>query len=723
MKSTVARGVLRAASTCILAVLAGFSIAAQQEYRLRVTVGLVQVDATVTTAQGNPVPDLKAGDFRVLLDGKMQELKYCNYVAPAEAPGPPPDGKSATEAKPIDARQPAIPAESIKREDVRRTIVLFIGDLLTSAESMAAIRAGLKTFVQEQVRPGDLAAIVRSSAGLGALQDFTPDRRMLLAAADQVGWTPHAIGIGGATAYEMIGQPSLGGMHALNVAQLDKIGSIERATLATTESLLKVVRGMAGLPGRKSVILLSDALRLFSPNEMDDAGKPENGTGAFSGPIYESMRRVVDASVRAGVVIYAIDTRGLTSLRPLASDHLKPLGSDSAAGGGAIPATPQTAPPELQGDWTWNMADGRRTEYRDAQWGAMFVSSQTGGFMITESNRIDAGLKRVMADQRGYYALGFQPPAQAMRPDSSGRHDFHRMTVEVLRPGLKVRSHAGFFGVGDEERLATPRPELQLLKSLESPFQAFDINLEVETSYLRAKNDYFLRATLYITGKDVVFSGPPIHRAGVLHVILRAFNATGGTLEGGIDQVRRIDLNEEGYERAQKYGLIYTTLLPVTKPGPYQVRAACRDEATGKIGTGGDFVSIPKQSAGMRLSGIVFQHALGTDDHVVPAVGPSVYAPGQIARFAYQIASAGPQAKAERLAMRTRLFRDGVQTWESTAMPVEADEKKMANFFARGSLEVPRGLEPGKYMLRVDIVEKVHPDTVSAWQWAKLTVQ
>jgi VWFA-related protein len=541
---------------------------------------------------------------------------------------------------------------------------------------------------------------------------------MLMAAVDQVGWTPHAIGIGGASAYETIGQPSLQAIGPLDMAQADKIDSVERATLATTASLLRVVRGMADLPGRKSVILLSDALRLTSPDEMDPTGNTENGSGAFLGPIYQSMRQVVDESVRAGVVLYAIDTRGLASLRATASDRLKPAGTD---GGG-------TPPSVLQGDWTRNMTEGRRTEYTDAQWGAMFVSSQTGGFMITESNRIEAGLARVMADQRGYYLLGFQPPAEAMQPDSTGRLDYHRLKIELVRPGLKVRSHAGFFGVADEELPASPRPELQLLKSLDSPFQTSDIGMEVETSYIGGKNDYFIRATLYIDGKDVAFDGPPIHRTGVLHVILRAFNATGGTLEGGIDQMRRIDLNEEGYERARQYGLIYTTLLAVAKPGAYQVRAACGDQVTGKIGTGGDFVFIPKpKGSGLRLSGIVFQHALGTDDHVVPAAGPSAYSPGQSASFAFQIASSGPRPKAERLTLRTRLFRDGVQVWESASMPVSSpvttDARKTASFFARGSLEIPKGLDPGKYLLRVDIGEKERPDEVSAWQWAKLTVQ
>jgi VWFA-related protein len=225
----------------------------------------VQVDATVTDAQGNPAPDLKAGDFRVLLDGKPQEIKHCNYIRFSEAPKP---SLAATapvmDAKAATAAHPAMPAEPMHREDVRRTIALFVGDLLTSAESMPGIRAGLKKFVQEQIRPGDLVAVVRSSAGLGALQDFTPDKHMLMAAVDQVGWTPHAIGIGGASAYQQIGQPTLAGFLSLDLAQLDKIDSTERATLATTAALLQVVRGMADLPGRKSVIFISDALRLTS---------------------------------------------------------------------------------------------------------------------------------------------------------------------------------------------------------------------------------------------------------------------------------------------------------------------------------------------------------------------------------------------------------------------------------------------------------------------------
>ncbi len=662
----------------ILALLAGLAAPAQEEYRLRVSVDLVQVDAMVTDAQGNPVPDLKAGDFRVLLDGKPQDLKYCNFVrvndvAAAAQPAEPDAGATVS--------HPAMPAQPVRREDVRRTIVLFVGDLLTSSESIPAIRAGLKNFVQEQMRPGDLAAIVRSGAGLGALQDFTTDRQMLMAAIDQVRWSTNALGIGGASAYEAMGKPGLQGITALDLAQLDKIDSIERATLATTWSLLKVVRGMAQLPGRKSLIILSDGLRLTSPDEMDPFGNTATGSGAFLAPIYKSMRDVVDESVRAGVVLYAIDTRGQSSLLATASDRLKDPGASVSA---------------------------RRDDYRDNQWGGMFISSQTGGFMITEANHIDAALARVMADQRGYYLLAFQPPAEAMQPDASGAPAYHHLKIESVRPGLAVRSHAGFFGVAGEAPGAPPVPRLQLSQPIESA----GIRLDVEAGYLAGKRE-FMRTTVYIDGNDVLFQGPPIHRTGVLHLVVRAFNANGGMLAGGIDQIRRIDLDEAGYERAQKYGLIYTALLPAPKPGPYRVRVACRDEATGRSGAGSDFVSIPEMKGkALRLSGIVFQHDLGTDNHILPATMPRVYSGGQRVAFVVRIWPAPP---ADGLLMLTRLYRNGTQVWESAPTPV-------AGPTAAGSFEVPRGLDPGSYLVRVEVAGKA-ADNALAWQWARLTLR
>jgi VWFA-related protein len=695
------------------------------DFRIRISVNLVQVDATVTDSRGKPVSDLTAADFQILLDGKPRTITSCNFIQAGGGPAPPPTVAPPAVPKQLEAALPPMPVAPLKREQVRRTVVFFVDDLSMSSESVPAVRNSLRKFIEQKLQPGDLAAIVRASAGLGALQDFTNDRRLLLAAAGQVRWNPG--GRGGISAYTQVGtNPPEGLIIGTTLGQEETISRIRNYTVAVASSLRRLVHGMADLPGRKSVVILSDSLPIRTPDDIEylgtqsvggnPAGAPAVGSGT-GGPILAGMRRVIDESVRAGVVIYAIDTRGLNSLRAQAADRPSPAPAPEFAGpggsGGGIA--------QADGDWIWDAMRVRRDEYSEGQWGAMFLATQTGGFMVTEANFIDAGIEQVMNEQSGYYVLTFTPPPEALAPGRDGKPLYHRLKVEVRRSGLRVRSHQGFFGVADDDLAAASlRPELQLAAALESPFRPSGVSMEIQSGFLNArKNDSFIRTAVILDGRDLAMSGPPLHRTGIIHLMVRAFAVSGDQIRGGINQTLRIDLNEEGYERALKYGLIYTALLPVAKPGPYQVRAACRDESTGKMGAASDFVVVPKLK-GLALSGIVFQHSLGVEDHVRPATGARSYAPGERAEFALQVINA-PDAP---LIMRTRLFRDGSQVHEGPPQPVDAGSPKVAGrFLTHAAIAIPADLAPGDYLLRVDIEDQLPPPShARAWQWARLTV-
>ena len=69
-------------------------------------------------------------------------------------------------------------------------IALVVDDLGLAFDSVARVRGALKKFVDEQMQPGDLVAIVRTGAGMGALQQFTADKRVLYAAIDWVRFNP-----------------------------------------------------------------------------------------------------------------------------------------------------------------------------------------------------------------------------------------------------------------------------------------------------------------------------------------------------------------------------------------------------------------------------------------------------------------------------------------------------------------------------------------------------
>src|SRR5205807_10500939 len=110
--------------------------------------------------------------------------------------------------KAIDKNAPPPPPMRLKPEDIRRTIAIVVDDLGLAFESTYYVRRALKKFVDEQMQPGDLVAIIRSSGGMGALQSFTADKRQLYAAIERVKWYP--AGRSGVAAFGPMEPPTAG---------------------------------------------------------------------------------------------------------------------------------------------------------------------------------------------------------------------------------------------------------------------------------------------------------------------------------------------------------------------------------------------------------------------------------------------------------------------------------------------------------------------------------
>jgi VWFA-related protein len=148
----------------------------------RIAVDVVSIDAVVTDNNGDIVRDLTAADFEVLQDGKRRPVTAAKFVAVtpdavarAEAVGPTKRGSGAA-AGTIGA--------PITRQQVRRTLVVVVDDLGLTGQSIGNLLAGLRRFVDAEVQPDDLAAIVRTGVSNGLLQSLTNDRRVLHAAID-----------------------------------------------------------------------------------------------------------------------------------------------------------------------------------------------------------------------------------------------------------------------------------------------------------------------------------------------------------------------------------------------------------------------------------------------------------------------------------------------------------------------------------------------------------
>jgi VWFA-related protein len=349
------------------------------------TVEVVQVDAVVTDSKGKYVTDLVASDFEIHEDGRKQTISNCTYVSPEST-------------EPPAAVTPLV--HLVQRESVRRTIAVVVDDLGLSFESTVWARNALHHFIDHQMQAGDLVAIVRASAGLGALQQFTSDRRMLHAAVDAIRF--NLTGRGAVAAFSMpglhgggesggmanFGQGAAAGAAAVAAAKarLENFAAARERDrqLHLTAGSLGAVRfvlgGLLRMPGRKAIVLVSQGFPMF-----DESGD--------SSGVFNAIRTLVDLANRASVVIYGFDPAGLK------------------ATGGIKCAS-------------------------EIQAGLCGLSADTGGFFVAGNNDLKGELARILEDQRGYYLIGYTPDAVSSRRGRA-KEAYHRITVRVRRPRLQ----------------------------------------------------------------------------------------------------------------------------------------------------------------------------------------------------------------------------------------------------------------------------------------------
>src|SRR5256714_5777649 len=342
---------------------------------VRITTNLVQVDAVVTDRNGKLVTDLKPEEVEIFEDGHKQKITHFTYNLTETAPT-----ERVAKSAAIDKTAPPIPTSRIRLEDIKRTIAIVVDDLGLSFESTHFVRRALKKFVDEQMQPGDLVAIIRTSGGMGALQQFTSDKRQLQAAVERVKW--NANGRSGVSPFEAI-QPPTAGAHGAEIDQAsDDLNDFRKDMFAvgTLGAVSYVVKGLKGLPGRKSILLVSDGFRIYN---LDD---PTRNYLA-----QERMRRLIDEAGRASVVIYTMNATGLQTLGFTAADNLSNP-NEATGGAGAENLNKQ-------------MSD-RRNEAFETQQGLDFLARQTGGIAIRNTNDLSGGVRRGVADQKGFFLGG-----------------------------------------------------------------------------------------------------------------------------------------------------------------------------------------------------------------------------------------------------------------------------------------------------------------------------
>jgi VWFA-related protein len=426
--------------------------------------------------------------------------------------------------------------------------------------------------------------------------------------------------------------------------------------------LIWAIQGLRNLSGRKAVVLFSHH---------------------FAAPA-----SVIDLANRAGVAIYVIDPHGVDI-------------------SGQI--VPSTAP--------------YRRLARDT--GGLFLLSSPGA-------NLTADLGKVVDDLSGYYLIGYR--ADRSENELSGKPMRHTVQVKVLHKDLLVRARTGSIDL-PKSAPAGPAPRTtaeRLRDALASPFNAGTIRLRLDATCAASAPDSkthlrqpVLRAMFVADGKDVRFTDVPPDRKGGSYSVLIAVFRQDGTAETSQQRSFRFDLTAHDAAALAASGLHGAMNVELSKPGPYQIRAAVRDENSGETGSAYLFVDVPD----FNRSQIVLSNIQLSKPVDASKAGPvewDAYAAGTTVHFECQVFGfrVGPQPpRNPRIDMQVRLFANAsdAPVVDSGLIPVPSST--LAENYLAGSLRIGSGFEPGDYTVQVLAYDRrAAPRKQIAAQWTHITV-
>jgi VWFA-related protein len=410
-----------------------------QRPTFRLDANFVRVDI-YPTADGKPVTDLTAEDFEVLEDGVPQQIETFERV---EIAGQTPVGQRRDPNNVADMRAQA--------ENPRaRVFVIFLDTGGTELSGSHAMQRSLVSMLDQMLAPDDLFAVMtpqmspsdlafarKTETIEGYLRRYwTWGQRDRLYPEDPierqyVDCYPGPAGqIISNLAQELIDRRrekfALDALHDLSL-YLRGLREERKAVIAVTIGWLlpRENRGLQGpgpQPGQVGTTpsgrLTTDKMKSEYGSSNADCEKDRQTLANVD--LFQDYQDLIDVANRSNVSIYPVDSRGLAA-------------SDTPAGFG-----PQRS-----------VADDIQRVRRRVE-GLRTLALDTDGIAVIDTNDLDTGLKRIVADMSSYYLVGYYTKNAKL----DGR--FRKITVRVKRPGVNVRARRGYKAATAAE-LAPPK--------------------------------------------------------------------------------------------------------------------------------------------------------------------------------------------------------------------------------------------------------------------------
>ncbi len=498
---------------------------------------LIVQTVTVRGADGRAIEGLTPADFVVAEDGEPQTVSFVEFqrlpdrAADARAAEPAPRFPAVVSAPSATQGQIAIPPAGDTRYRDRRLLVLYFDLTAMPPGDQMRAYAAAQTFLDAQMQPSDLVAIMTFGGGaVRVKQDFTADRGALRDVLQTLIFGDDKDGDG------IPDNTDIGTAFGQDDAEFSILNTDRQlSALQTAATMLRA------LPEQKALIYFASGLRL---NGVDNQAQ---------------LRATTNAAISANVALHPIDARGLVAQAPL--------------GDAARPS------PGGLGTFTGQLAQNAQTAFQRSQDTLYALAKDTGGRAMFDYNDLALGIAQAAESMSSYYMVGYY----STHPATDGR--FHRVKIS-LRGGLagELAYRQGYFADKEFAKFTAADKERQLEEALMLDNPVTEISIAMEVNYFQLNSaEYFVPVAVKIPGSELALARRRGAPRTVIDFIGKVKDDYGITVQNVRDKLD-IKLNDGTAAQLATRPLLYETGFTLL-PGKYVIKLLARDEETGRIGT------------------------------------------------------------------------------------------------------------------------------------------
>lgn len=499
---------------------------------------------------GELVKGLTEKDFSITEDGKPQHIVSfdCENVDQA-AP--------LTEVT-INATAPngvfGAKAGTATQEQLRnhRLIVMFFDLSSMQPEDLDRAQEAARDYINKQMHPADLVAVVSLDATLSLDQDFTASKDLLERAVNSYSGTQGTGFQAGATS--TTNQVEDASSFTPDESEYNDLNT-DRELYAIED----ISKSLAYLNEKKSLLYFSGGIQRQGVENQ------------------ASLHAAINAAVRANVAIYSADARGLQAISPLGDASTGSLRGVSAFNGAAL---------QNNLDANFNTQEVMAS-----------LSSDTGGKAFFDSNDFSPAFERIQHDTSAYYVLGYH----STDPRRDGR--WRRLSVKVDRSNVKLEYRPGYYAPADYKHTTKDEREQQLQDELTSELPATDIAVYLEALYFRlAPSRFYVPISLVVPGSQIPFVKGGDRDKATLDIIGQVRDTAGHDI-GDVRDTVKLAVDES--QQVRQKNVQYTTGFNLPT-GKYHVKFGVRENMTGRMGSFETDLNVPDlKKVPLKMSSVV----------------------------------------------------------------------------------------------------------------------